>query len=134
MIAPFKIDSVAIMLVRDDCVSLALRYDRPTFPFTWAFAGGSIENGEIWIQAAQRELLEETGLSVLQKHFKFISYAFEGGQRCAVFKVNRWLFSENPQAAEQEKHTPWQWINKKDVHCLNLMPGVERIINGIYII
>lgn len=120
------------MITRDDDVSLSCRLDTKTFPYVWAFAGGSIEANETHRDAAKREVLEETGLNIAIERFNFISYAFEGGQHCAVYNVQ--LYNrEEPQHIETEKHTQWVWVNKNNVHSLIMMPGVERIINGIYI-
>jgi ADP-ribose pyrophosphatase YjhB (NUDIX family) len=132
------IDSVAIMATRNDFksgndyVSLSCRLNTKTFPNVWAFAGGSIEVGETHQTAAYREFKEETGLEPLHRRFNFISYAFEGGQHCAVYHIELYN-DEEPQHVETEKHTPWIWVNKNKIHSLIMMPGVERIINEIYI-
>jgi len=58
------IRSAAIILVKDGKALLQLRDDNPniTYPNHWGFAGGgTLEEGETYLQAAQRELEEETG-------------------------------------------------------------------------
>ena len=54
--------SAAIILIKDGKALLQLRDDNPkiTYPNHWGFAGGgALEEGETYIQAAQRELKEE---------------------------------------------------------------------------
>ena len=61
-----KIDikSAAIILVKDGKALLMLRDNNPniSYPNHWGFAGGGkVDKGETFLQAAQRELKEETG-------------------------------------------------------------------------
>lgn len=60
----FDIQSAVIILIQDDKALLQLRDDNPniSYPNHWGFAGGGhVEEGETALQAAQRELKEETG-------------------------------------------------------------------------
>ncbi len=53
-------------------VLLQLRDDNPhiSFPNCWSLPGGVVESNELPDQAAQRELLEETGLVLVLSHWK----------------------------------------------------------------
>ncbi len=53
--------AVSVAIVRGDMVLLVKRARQPSQGF-YAFPGGKVEVGETLEQAAQRELLEETGL------------------------------------------------------------------------
>lgn len=49
------------VVLRDDCALLAQR-GRPPDPLHWGFPGGHVELGETALEAATRELREETGV------------------------------------------------------------------------
>ena len=57
------VPAVAVMVRRGDTVLMIKRGKEPR-KGTWTVPGGSIEPGEPMFQAAKREVMEETGLSV----------------------------------------------------------------------
>jgi len=59
---------IGIVVLKPDAVLLVRRGKAPNFG-AWSLPGGAQELGETAEQAARRELLEETGLSVGQLHF-----------------------------------------------------------------
>ena len=66
--------TVAIIMKRDNKISLSQRIGTKTFNLLWAFAGGSIEPGESPEQAGIRELQEETGLLIDINRLKFVTF------------------------------------------------------------
>ena len=63
MVKKTSIKSAVIILIKDDQALLQLRDNIPniSYPNHWGFAGGGqVDEGETFIQAAQRELKEET--------------------------------------------------------------------------
>jgi 8-oxo-dGTP diphosphatase len=58
----YPLPAVLAMVTRNGRVLLVRRGKQPT-PDKWGFPGGLVELGETVAQAAQRELLEETGIT-----------------------------------------------------------------------
>ena len=55
--------AVGAVVFKDDCV-LLVRRGRPPARGQWAIPGGNVKLGETLQQAAQREILEETGIVI----------------------------------------------------------------------
>ena len=55
--------AVGAVVFRDDCV-LLVRRGQPPAKGLWAIPGGSVEIGETLQKAAEREILEETGVQI----------------------------------------------------------------------
>jgi 8-oxo-dGTP diphosphatase len=100
---------VNVFVIKDNKILLGKRIGKTGFG-TWCLPGGHFEFGESLIDAAKRELKEETGLSAnkleflhlindpLEKvhyvHINFIAKDFEGV----------------PVVAEKDKFSEWTWF------------------------
>lgn len=59
-----------IVVVNQDREVLVIRRKNPPYQEQWALPGGYVDEGETFVQAAQRELLEETGLDIDLRRFE----------------------------------------------------------------
>jgi 8-oxo-dGTP diphosphatase len=71
----------------------------------WEFPGGKVQPGESPSQAAVRECLEETGLTVrLGRLWNETEYAYSHG------RVRLWFFQAEPCQPEQPPKPPFRWV------------------------
>lgn len=120
------IRSAAIILVKDGKALLQLRDDNPniTYPNHWGFAGGgTLEEGETHLEAAQRELEEETGyISKDLVLFQTESYELPDGR---VVKTKR--FYENYDAEQNLECKEGQkiaFLSPEEIDELPMYPGI----------
>ena len=80
----------------------------------WAFPGGHIEFGDTIFEAAQREVLEETGLTI--SNFELISvcdelrYVHSDNKHYINIGVLGAYEGGEPQIVEPDKCLAWQWF------------------------
>jgi|SRR6185312_2720717 len=88
--------------------------------------GGKLEDGELTIDCAERELFEEAGMhttrtrflrhvEVIGKRYHYIVFLYLGESM------------DEPENLEPDKHKPWEWVRiTKD---LKLMPSLQILFN-----
>lgn len=116
-------DIVNGLLVRDQHVLMAHRSPlRRTYPGTWSFPGGHVEDGETLEQALQRELHEE--IEVLAQSWSFMKQFDDvaGGPSRKVsfhcFAVTQWQGEPRNIGSE---HTEIKWVRLHDaIHMSDL--------------
>lgn len=87
------------------------------YPFTWASAGGGIEDGENLQQAAERESREEIGTVQGRKIAEFINAPFA----MFVYKVNKPF-----EVKLNDEHTESKWVDLDSVQSNKLHPNFKK--------
>ena len=89
---------------------LALRGDGGNFPFTWATVGGGIDSLEKPLDAAQRELVEETKIPSDNIEYVFFEKQHMG-------ETDYYLFlgycDEEYECQLNEENLDWGWFDMK---------------------
>ncbi len=131
---------VGAIVVRDDAILLVQR-DRPPYAGEWAIPGGGVQWGETLAVAAEREILEETGVVIRAGE---VLYTFELLERDAqgeplyhyvVLDVAGEYLGGEPDAGDDARAAGWVPfealdtlpVNATTLHCLQaLFPGRFR--------
>ena len=93
----------------------------------WMVPGGGIEDGETSVQAAVREMKEETGLNIKNPQLcgiKEWDWGNETRYIALLYKTNE--FSGEIKASNEGKIF---WMNKNDLHKYKLSTDFEEIFN-----
>lgn len=111
-----------VMLLRDNKILLGKRHEDPAkadselhLEATWTMPGGKIEYGESFEEAAKREVLEETGISLSKvsvicvnndknEHAHFVTIGMLGEE-----------FMGEPKVMEPDEITEWRWFDLEDL-------------------
>lgn len=100
-----------------------LMLQRQDDPLFWQSVTGSLENGEIPYQTALREVLEETGIDIIQQHLSLIDanktveyelfpqflHRYKPG---VTINKEHWFYLDLPQeiAPILTEHLAYQWL------------------------
>ena len=101
-------DSSSTCLERKGKFLLIKRAQDSTWPGLWEFPAGKIELGERPEDAARREVLEETGITVASLRFLGTSE-----REKTVYLFHSADFSGEVRLSEE--HTEYKWLAKKEI-------------------
>ena len=123
--------AVGAVVFKDECV-LLVRRGQPPAEDLWAIPGGSVEVGETLREAAEREILEETGIHI--RASKPI-YTFDAINRDEAGKV-RFHYVIVDLAADYVSGEPSpgddaleaRWISAKEINDLKVSPATLKLL------
>ncbi len=125
---------VSVLVHRDDEVLLVLR-GRPPAQDEWAFPGGKVQPGERLVDAAAREVLEETGIRVTGLRridlAEIIDRDMAGSVRSHHVLI---VFAGEAQTADiaaGDDAAEARWVLLLKAHRLPLTDDTARILAGL---
>ena len=98
---------------------------------TWTFPGGKLHFGESFEEGAQRELLEETGMSVQIEDLKVISLTNDIVPDAHFVTVGLLCekFVGGPQVMEPDEITKWEWFDLNNLPTPIFKPSLKLLKN-----
>jgi 8-oxo-dGTP diphosphatase len=131
-VKPFAL-SVKIIIKDDQGRSLLLKrsMDSKNNPGKWDFPGGKIDPGETFDQALQREVLEETGLSVKIERLVGSTQSESPTHRIIYLMLEGSAQSESVELSVE--HDDFLWARPSDISSADLCEQFRPIIENFYI-
>ena len=108
--------AVAVVVTHQQQVLFGKRKTKST-EFEWQLPGGWIEPGELPEQAARREVLEETGLSLLAPRFVAVTNNLfaTGEHSVSLYFEAECVDAGSLKCAESDKCGAWEWHYWDDI-------------------
>lgn len=125
---------VGAVVIKGDEVLLVRRGVAPSKDL-WAVPGGGLELGETIQQGAEREILEETGVTICAKEpiytFDFIETDIDERIHFhfVIVDVIADYICGEPHGADDVAEA--RWVSAKELHQLNVSPNTIRLLKRI---
>jgi ADP-ribose pyrophosphatase len=127
--------AVGAVVFRDDAVLLVKR-GKPPGKDRWAIPGGSVRLGERLQAAAERELLEETGVTVKagQPTLTFETIQRDAAGRVAyhyiIIDLEADYVAGEPKAADDAAEA--RWVTREELLRLDVVPATRQFLKQHY--
>lgn len=125
--------AVGAVVFKDNKVLLVKRA-KPPAQGLWAIPGGSVELGETLQQAAEREILEETGITILAKEPVYTFDVIEKDQKnrirfhYVIVDLIADYISGQPLPADDADEV--RWVSSRELKNLGVNPGTLNVLKS----
>lgn len=128
------IPTIGVLVISEDKVLLVMHKPKAAhLTGTYGLPAGRLEENELEIDGAARELKEETGLEVVKDDLLHLPHVFfadiprKGGE-IAHMKWDVFVAKKFAGRLKESDETIPEWIPIKEVSQLNLLPNTENAI------
>jgi len=125
---------VGAIVIEKERVLLVRRGIPPSLGL-WAIPGGSVEIGETLKEAAEREILEETGVRIEADRpvysFDFIERDEDGEIRFHYVIVDLMARYAGGEVRAADDAADAKWLTWKEIECLPVSPNTLRVLRAV---
>ena len=129
---PVKVVGVVI-LQKDKVLLLQRSAAERHFPNIWELPSGNVENDDATLlDAAARECLEETGMTVTEfvAEAKSFEYMIKG--RGLTLQLNFIVEAEGDVSINQEEHQQHRWYKEGEVKQIGVTESTREVLTGAF--
>ena len=94
----------------------------------WCLPGGHVENGESTIEAAIRELKEETSIEIGQQMMQSFKFKYRNGDESEIFVCN---LTEKPEVKISREHAQYKWVTYDEFKSKYIQKFIPEICDEI---
>ncbi|CAN7274612.1 NUDIX domain-containing protein [Devosia sp. LjRoot16] len=120
-------NAASVALIDRDKVLLIQRARKPYFGM-WSLPGGRLEAGETPEQAAEREILEEVGLSVWRLHPIKRMLLGEGRFVLQVYATEAF----EGEIVASDEVSAWRWVRLDEIGGMHTTPDLGEVVAGAF--
>lgn len=120
--------AVGAVVFKDNRVLLVQRKNEPASG-QWAIPGGRVNYGETLKAAAEREVLEETGLRIEAGKTIFI-FEYIKSFHYIIIDLEAQFISGEPVAADDALDV--RWVSSRELKQLHVTPSTLQLLKEIY--
>jgi 8-oxo-dGTP diphosphatase len=127
--------AVGAVVFKDNKVLLVKRAKHPARGL-WAIPGGKVELGETLQQAAQREILEETGITILSKNPIYTFDVIEKDENnqirfhYVIVDLVADYISGQPIPGDDAEEV--RWVSSLELKNLDVNPGTLKVLDSLF--
>ena len=120
---------VVVLNEKAEILLLQRSSESKMFPGLWGLPGGHIDKGENAIEAAKRELKEETGLET-EFLIPVLETKLDNGSTISYFLTTK-KFGSQTTTLENREHYNQNWFSEEKRKAIKLLPNLEENIAKI---
>ncbi len=130
-----KFDIVSCFCIKEDKFLFLHRQNHKPQGNTWGVPAGKADPGEDLTNAIQRELKEETGLTVTKKEIRYLGKVYTRyPDYDFTFHMYKTIIKGNAKVTINPKeHKDFKWVAQTSLSKLALMEDIEECIKLFYI-